>query len=97
MHYPWYNNNPLPLTYFGQCDYLRRAGYEYHWQQMMSHRVPITMEQFESEVDLSVLLEENESLLDFIAGDSTSQFFESVWGHRKCMFIQTHGFEFVFI
>lgn len=91
-----FRNNPQ-LSYLGQCDNLLKNGFESHWERMMQQRIPISADKVKRECNLSQLLDPDEDLMDFIAGDPTSQFFESYWGQQRCIFIQTHGFEFIFV
>ena len=82
--------------YLGQCDRLRMCGDEESWQTMMAQKQPISKEEFETRCDLSQLLEDDETLDDFIAGDPDAAFYKSVWGDKPAYFIQTAGFEFIF-
>jgi len=91
------NPGPYAYKYLGQCDRLRLRGHEALWSEMIRQKVPVCMEHFEQQCDLSSILDEDESLSDFIAGDPTSEFYASFWGAQKCLFIQTHGFEFIFV
>jgi hypothetical protein len=83
--------------YLGQCDYLRRKGFEEEWQEMMSRKRPISRSEFEALCNLDRLLDDGEGLDDFIASDPDSKFYRSLWGNRPCCFVQTAGFEFIFI
>lgn len=88
----------MQFKYLGQCDSLRKIpGNETNWQLMIKHQLPISIETFEEVCDCSPILEPDETIYDFIAGDRTSGFFVSIWAARPCMFIQTHGFEFIFV
>ena len=84
------------FIFLGPCDRLRMAGGEEHWQQMMLEKAPISIDQFARDRDLLTLLEDDETLEDFIASDPESGFYTSIWGDQPCRFIQTCGFEFVF-
>jgi len=86
-----------PYQFLGPCDRLRLAGNEDLWQKMMLLKIPISMSEFEVSCQLDLLLDEGETLMEFIAGDPESNFFISFWGDQPCMFLQTHGFEFIFI
>lgn len=85
------------FIFLGPCDRLRMAGGEELWQHMMLHRQPISIDRFATECRLETLLEDDETLEDFIASDPESGFYSSVWGEQPCRFIQTCGFEFIFI
>lgn len=93
-----YRRNPdKDYVFLGPCDRLRMAGNETKWQEMMHHKTPISAEEFGQACALKTLLEDDETLWDFVAGDPDSGFYTSIWGGQPCMFIQTHGFEFIFI
>lgn len=86
--------------YVGQCDRTRRLGAreEALWQQMIALARQISRAEFARNVDLSPLLDEDETPESFLSDlDRTSTFYESVWGDRRCWFIDTHGFEFIFV
>lgn len=84
--------------YLGQCDKLRKTTLgEQRWQQMMALKVPISLEDFENLCKLETLLDEGESLEEFIREDPTSGFYSSIWGGTPCLFIQVSGFEFIFV
>jgi len=94
------------LIYLGQCDELRRQCFpssmagtsrgEDLWQRMMLLRQSISLEEFEDACDISDLLDEDETLEQFLADDPKSGAYLSYWGNQKCMFIQSSGFEFIF-
>ena len=54
------------FIFLGPCDRLRMAGGEEHWQQMMLEKAPISIDQFARDCDLLTLLEDDETLEDFI-------------------------------
>lgn len=86
----------LPLL--GQCDRIRRsyAEGEAFWQEMMQNAEPIGQEDFAAAVDLSALLEDDETLEAYTADDPSSGTFRSSVAGQPVLFVQTHGFEFVF-
>jgi len=86
------------LKYCGQCNQLRQTlEGERCWQQMIYLREPISMEEFEAACEIETLMDEDETLEDFIIGDSEAGFYKSLWGNQPCIFIQSSGFEFIFI
>ncbi|NIT79663.1 MAG: hypothetical protein GWN58_33435 [Anaerolineae bacterium] len=87
------------MKYLGQCDRLRKQGpkNEANWQEMMKQKKPISMSTFKSKADYKAILDEDETLKDFIAGDPDAGFFQSVWGNKKCVFLRTAGFEFIWV
>jgi len=87
--------------YMGQCDKVRcQSGQnEVYWQQMMSQKSPVSFDEFMSSVDLSSLLDEDESPEEYMQGhanDPSLGFYKSMWGNTPCYFFQSHGFEFIF-
>jgi len=88
--------------YLGQCDRLRMCGDEDSWKGMMSQKQPISKEEFIAMCDMSALLDPDETADSFIdnhiaADPSGTGFYTSVWGDTPCSFMQTHGFEFIFV
>lgn len=87
--------------YLGQCDRLRRTPKgENNWQLMMEQKVPISITQFQADCDLEPLLDPDDprdTLEEFICSDPDSGFYQSFWGSQPCMFLQTCGFEFIFV
>jgi len=96
-------NNGHIKQYIGQCDVLRKRSQnnEDNWQEMMARKSPITREEFLRSVDLTPLLDEDESVEDFInyieTSDPSTGYYQSFWGKKPCVFYQTAGFEFIFI
>lgn len=85
------------LSYLGQCDKLRRiAQGEQLWQQMLLLKAPVSIDTFKHLCQLEELLDEDETLEDFLADDPSSGLYASFWGEQRCLFIQTSGFEFIF-
>ena len=95
--------------YLGQCDKLRSKGLEPQWQAMMTAKQPIEQAEFYLDCDrqsLANILDYesypvftplSDILCEFVADDPDHGFYKSMWGDRPCMFIQTSGFEFIFI
>ena len=85
------------MKYVGQCDKLRKEqGGEEAWQDMMSNKKQISLSKLKSSVDADAILDEDESLEDFVAGWDDAKIYESEWDSRPAMFIQMGGFEFIF-
>lgn len=91
----------MEYGFLGSCDRLRLAGNEGKWQKMMRLAQPISMEQFRIMCDVAQILDEDETLEDYVEAhfdaDPDSGFYKSFWGNQPCMFLQTHGFEFIFV
>ena len=91
------------LHYLGQCDKLRMQSKEneQNWQSMMQHKRKISLSKFKSAVDTKVLLDPGESidsyLKDRLREDPSTAAYESTWGSNKAVFLQTAGFEFIWI
>lgn len=89
--------------YLGQCDLLRRKGLlnEAKWQEMMAKKQPISFKAFTSHVDMSPMLDEDDTpknwLAEHLRSDPTTKAYRSWWGDVRCWFIQTAGFEFIFL
>lgn len=89
--------------FVGTCDRVRRRGDEQDqlWHEMVRHARKITPQQFLAKVDMSKVLDEDESpegwLGDIMRSDPSATAYESVWGDRLCWFIESDGFEFIFI
>ena len=84
------------MKYLGQCDRLRKeSGGESAWQEMMQQKKPISLDELQGKVDVSQILDEDESIEEFIADDPEAQAYESVWEGRPAMFLQKAGFEFI--
>lgn len=92
------SSNPAKFAYLGQCDRLREtAEGDSKWQAMMAEKKPISMREFEEACDVAILLDEGETLKQFVKGDPDAGFYSSHWGSQRCMFVQTAGFEFIFV
>ena len=83
--------------YFMQCDRMRmKPNGEAIWREMMKKRRTVEQSTFERNVDPKDLLDEDETLSDFIAGDPEAVFYKSDVRGIKVWFIQMAGFEFIF-
>jgi len=94
---------PPRRKYVGQCDRVRRqsASNEEKWQAMMSCAEPVSATTFLENVDIGDLLEDDETakqwIADAVRSDSSTGFYRSWWGNDRAWFIQTAGFEFIFL
>lgn len=80
-----------------QCDKLQRLDQgELIWATLMNKAERIALDEFEDACDLSGLLEEGETLEDFIGSDEYSGAYRVRLGSQTTYFIQTSGFEFFF-
>jgi hypothetical protein len=88
--------------YLGQCDVLRRNSFanERRWQKMMERKKKVSFSAFLKLTDLAPLLDDGETprrYLDHLRRkDSATGVYESFWGDKPCLFLQSAGFEFVF-
>lgn len=89
--------------YAGQCDKLRRNNptNEVKWQAMMSRAVRVPFDTFIDRVEMQPLLDDGETAESYIAAaslnDAGTGAYRSWWGDRRCWFLQTAGFEFIFV
>jgi len=89
--------------YLGQCNVVRRRGAaeEALWHAMIAAAHPISKATFLRHVDLSPLLDDGETAQGFLrtveASDPDATMYESMWGHQRCWYLQTSGFEFIFV
>lgn len=89
--------------YIGQCDILRRKSKEneQYWEEMMKNRKKIPFKTFLSNVEISAILDDDENpkkyLRDSINTDSKTAAYLSNWGPSEAMFLQSAGFEFIFV
>ena len=95
-----------PAKYLGQCDRVRRisASNEEKWHQMMGCAEKVPTKTFLDHVDFSPLLEEDEPehtadryIADAKREDPTTGTYRSWWGDKRAWFLQTAGFEFIFV
>lgn len=84
-------------SYFEQCDRFRRTPQgERDWQEMMANAKPIRFEVLAKHCDAEALLDDGETLEEYVScNDDTEFFISDIRGHRL-MFIQSAGFEFIF-
>ncbi len=86
------------FTYFGQCDRVRRCyGNEEKWQEMIKNHTKIDIETFKSLCNYEILLEDDETLEEYIADDQGAYFAISNWGDLECCYLMRVGFEFIFV
>lgn len=87
-----------PYVYAIQCDKLQKRSQDgpQIWATLMSNAQRIPLDEFAENCDLSSLLEEGESLDDFISSDECSGAYRVEVGHQTTYFLQTSGFEFFF-
>lgn len=89
--------------YLGQCNVLRRgsASREQKWQAMMRCAEPVSFATFLANVDLSELLDDDETPREYLANavrsDPATGVYRSWWGEDPAWFLQTAGFEFIFV
>lgn len=85
------------LEYLGQCDRLRMGDKrnEQYWQTMMEEKKPISLARLKALVDIAPILDEGETIEDFVRSDPNAKAYESVWGGKKAVFLQVAGFEFI--
>lgn len=85
------------LQYQGQCDRLRCAGHEQDWHDMIRLAKPVSIEELLNKVDMTPLLDPDETPEDWIQSASNPKAFRSVWAGRPCYYIaHSGGFEFIF-
>ena len=85
--------------YLGQCDRLRSGNScnEQKWQLMIKNSKKVSIEEFKGNCDYMAILDDDESMEDFISSDSDSYFAKSMWGETPCYYVMTCGFEFIFV
>ncbi len=100
---PIFENLRLIKQYIGQCDLLRRKcdSNEEYWHNMMKNRKKITLGSFINSVNMQQILDTDENPKDYITyslrKDPETSAYISNWGDKECMFLQTAGFEFIFV
>lgn len=93
----------IKKDYIGQCDTLRKISQEneYKWIDMMRDKKKISFNKFIKNINADKFLDIGESMKEYITNalleDSTTQTYLSHWGEIECMFLQTCGFEFIFV
>ena len=89
--------------YIGKCDELRRQSLEYegYWQTVVANKKEIPFRKFIKEVDMSPILDEGETPEEFISdcliSDSETMTYVSIWNNQEAFFLETCGFEFIFV
>ena len=89
--------------YIGQCDTLRRkcTGNEEFWHSMMKNKRKISFKQFINSVNFQQMLDDDETPEQYInnavMSDNETAAYVSNWGDQEAMFLQTAGFEFIFV
>lgn len=95
----WLLENIISYKYIGPCDRLRHHNpvNDKNWHVMMQNKRMVSKEEFLKNVDISPLLDEDESVEDFLKNHSDAEFFFSFWGNKSSYFMATKGFEFIFV
>jgi len=91
------------IPYFSQCDRLRifyKEG-EALWQEMMDNRFPVVLGKAMGAVDATDLLDEDETLESLfhyhLDSDPEAQFYTSSIRGEEVYFLQSSGFEMIFM
>jgi hypothetical protein len=86
------------LPFLEQCDRLRMqyTNGEAVWQEMIQNARRISLEELAAAVDPSRLLDEDETLEDFIADDPDAGFYASSVQGEPVYFVEARAFEFLF-
>lgn len=88
--------NEANQIYIGQCDRIRRTTEgEDFWQELMKNKKIISKNNFLSKINPSNILDDDESIDDFIVSDKDSYFAKSIVNKKIYYFIGTSGFEFI--
>lgn len=87
--------------FIGTCDRIRMTDTgEQNWRLMVIDKMPMTFEDFEAMADRSVL-DDGESMSQWIGdirkSDPEAEAYRSNWGNKECIFLQTAGFEYIFV
>ncbi len=89
--------------YIGQCNVLRGkcTDNEKYWQDMVKNKRPIPFNVFIKNVDIYAILDEGETpqtyIKELLISDPSTKSYISTWGNDEAMFLETHGFEFIFV
>ena len=100
---PIFENIRPIKQYIGKCDTLRRKcnSNEEYWHDMMKNRKKIPFGGFINSVNMQQILDADENPKDYITHslkeDPETSAYISNWGDKECMFLQTAGFEFIFV
>ena len=90
------------FSYLGQCDKLRKKGgaFERAWHKMIKEKEQVK-NTILNNVDFSGILDDDETFIEYFDNahreDSSTALYKSTWGFTDCYFLQTCGFEFIFI
>jgi hypothetical protein len=86
------------FKFFEQCDRWRRnfANGESNWHEMMRNKVAISQDELKDAVTVEDILDEDETLDDFVCSDPDHGFYSSTINDEKVFFMQDCGFEFIF-
>lgn len=99
----YFNKHIIKKNYIGQCNTLRIISdeNEKYWHDMMKDKKKILFNKFIKSVNCEKFLDNGETMKDYIndcyLSDNTTKTYISHWGNIECMFLQTCGFEFIFI
>lgn len=86
-------------SYLGQCDRVRQdcAGGEGNWQYMIENAVKVPLEELGAVVDVTEIMDEDETWNSYIEDNPDAIAYKSMWGDKPCYFLQTAGFEFIWV
>jgi len=88
------------MKFLSDCSHLRvNSDGENLWRSLMNSKEEISKEEFENSVEkqaIEALLDEGETIEDFMISDLTSYFAKSIVNNQTYYFIGTCGFEFFF-
>ena len=88
----------VKFTFFKTCDRFRRClGGEADWHKMMRNKKRITQREFERVADPANMLDDGETLDDWIFASGGTEFFRSVVDDTPVYFLQAAGFEYIFL
>lgn len=85
-------------SFIGVCDRVRKnEENDLKWHEMMKNASPVTMEEFLSQCDMSDVLDEGETVENYLNIHTDIEFFKSNFGVSDCYFFKTAGFEFIWV
>lgn len=92
----------MKYEYYGICNVLRNSSTrEIFFQEMLKEKKQVSIKNFKANVNLKPFIEEGESIDSYIQDrfkeDPNTKFYKSKWNTSTCYFIQTCGFEYIFI
>ncbi len=87
------------FQFLGPCDRVRRQSpeNEQFWHEMIAKATPVSQQEFLSHVDVSSVIDDDETPEDYFRGHPDVEFYRSVWGGRPAFFFESRGFEFIFV